>query len=148
MKNYVVNGKVIDITLDNGVIKKVSTEYIRNMMKGLDIDEEDAVLTWLEEEGYLVNEELEELDQIAKDNKVLKSLHRAKDLDKPKVKTSRERTVKENPTKEMIIAEIAKILPNFAQDVVIENKAKLITFRIGEDEFKIDLVQKRKKKGE
>ena len=46
----------------------------------------------------------------------------------------------------MIIAEIAKILPNFAENIVVENAGKLITFNIGEDAFKIDLVQKRKPK--
>ena len=60
----------------------------------------------------------------------------------------KEKVVKDNPTKEMVISEIAKILPVFATNIKIENKAKLITFNIGEDEFKLDLVQKRKKKGE
>ena len=46
----------------------------------------------------------------------------------------------------MVIAKIAEMLPEFAENVVIENKGKLITFTIGEDEFKIDLVQKRKPK--
>ena len=46
----------------------------------------------------------------------------------------------------MIIAEIAKVLPNFAENIVVENAGKLITFSIGEDEFKLDLVQKRKPK--
>ena len=48
----------------------------------------------------------------------------------------------------MIIAEIAKVLPNFAENIVVENAGKLITFSIGEDEFKLDLVQRRKPKAE
>lgn len=145
MENYVINGKVVVITLENGKEVKASTEYLENMVKNLDIDMDEAVLTWLEDEEYLINDEQEELVKKSKDNKVLASLHRGKDYDKPK-KTQKERVAKENPTKEMVIAEIAKILPNFAENVIVENKGKLITFTIGEDNFKIDLVQKRKPK--
>ena len=81
----------------------------------------------------------------AKENKSIKIID-AKAQNKPEKKTQKERVRKENPTKEMIISEIAKLLPNFAENVVIENAGKLITFSIGEEEFKIDLVQKRKKK--
>ena len=145
MKDFIENGKVIDIILDDDRVVKVSTDYINNMIKNLDIDKEEALLTWLEDEEYLINDEQEELVAKAKENRTLASLHRNKD-NKPKQKTQRERVVKENPTKEMVIAEIAKLLPNFAENVVVENKGKLITFTIGDNDFKIDLVQKRKKK--
>ena len=145
MKDFIENGKVIDIILDDDRVVKVSTDYINNMIKNLDIDKEEALLTWLEDEEYLVNDEQEELVAKAKENRTLASLHRNKD-NKPKQKTQRERVVKENPTKEMVIAEIAKLLPNFAENVVVENKGKLITFTIGDNDYKIDLVQKRKKK--
>lgn len=142
MKEYVVNGTVVTITLDNGKEVKASTKFLENMMNRLDIDMDEAVLTWLEDEEYLINDEQEELSQLAKDNKSNKVVSAKKD----KPKTQKERVKKENPTKEMVIAEIAKILPNFAEDIVIENKGKLITFKIGEDEFKLDLVQKRRPK--
>ena len=87
---------------------------------------------------YLTNDEQEELVALAKENKSVKIID-AK-TEKPKKKTQKERTRKENPTKEMVIAKIAEMLPEFAQNVVIENKGKLITFTIGEDEFKIDLA--------
>ena len=142
MENYVVNGKVVVITLDDGREVKASTEYLENMVKNLDIDMEEAVLTWLEDEEYLINEEQEELHKASKGTRI-GNVVGAK-AEKPK--TQKERTKKENPTKEMIIAEIAKVLPNFAENVVIENAGKLITLTIGEDAFKIDLVQKRKPK--
>ena len=142
MENYVVNGKVVVITLDDGREVKASTEYLENMVKNLDIDMEEAVLTWLEDEEYLINEEQEELHKASKGTRI-GNVVGAK-AEKPK--TQKERTKKENPTKEMIIAEIAKVLPNFAENVVIENAGKLITFTIEEDAFKIDLVQKRKPK--
>ena len=56
MKEYVVKGKVIEITLENGKVVKVMTSYIERMMEKLELDMEDAVLTWLEDEEYLINE--------------------------------------------------------------------------------------------
>ena len=144
MKEYIVNGNAIEVTLDDGRVVKVAAKYIQRMVQKLEIDEEEAILTWLEDEEYLTNDEQEELVALAKENKSVKIID-AK-TEKHKKKTQKERTRKENPTKEMVIAKIAEMLPEFAQNVVIENKGKLITFTIGEDEFKIDLVQKRKKK--
>lgn len=144
MKEYVVKGNAIEVTLDDGRMVKVAAKYIQRMVDNLEIDEEEAILTWLEDEEYLTNDEQEELVALAKENKSVKIID-AK-AEKPEKKTQKERTRKENPTKEMVIAKIAEMLPEFAENVVIENKGKLITFTIGEDEFKIDLVQKRKPK--
>lgn len=145
MKNYNVNGKVIDITLDNDKIVKVSTEYVNNMVKNLGISEEEAIITWLEDEGYMENEEQNELDNIAKANKPkIKAT-----TEKPKKKTPKERTQKPNPTKEKIIQNIAEMLENMQVDNLnIENKAKLITFTLDGHDFKLDLVQKRPPKTE
>ena len=146
MKEYIERGKVIDIVLDNDKVVKVATDFIDKMMTNLDIDKEEALLTWLEDEEYLVNDEQEELTNQAKANKSVKIIDAKAKEAKPEKKTQKERVRKENPTKDMVISEIAKLLPNFAENVNIENAGKLITFTIGEDEFKIDLVQKRKKK--
>lgn len=147
MKDFKENGRVIEITLDNDKIVKVSTEYIKKNMKILDTDMEDAIYIWLEDEGYLENEEQNELCNQAKENKSNKIIGAKTEKD-PKKKTQKERVKKDNPTKEMIITEIAKILPNFATNINIENAGKLITFTIGNDDFKIDLVQKRKPKAQ
>lgn len=126
---------------------RIPDTEIERLVKSMKIDKEDAIQIWLEDEGYLINEEQEELTKKAKENKSHK-IAKAERKAPIVLKNKKERTVKENPTKEMVIAEIAKILPNFATDVNIENKAKIITFRIGEEEYKIDLIQKRKKKGD
>lgn len=120
---------------------------IERLVKTMQIDKEDAIQIWLEDEGYLINEEQEELNQKAKENKSHK-IAKAERKAPIVLKNKKEKVVKENPIKEMVIAEIAKILPNFATDVNIENKTKIITFRIGDEEYKLDLIQKRKKKGE
>ena len=147
MNNYVVNGKVVDITLENGKVVKASTKYLENMVKNLEIDMDEAVLTWLEDEGYLENEEQEELCAAAKENKSLAAARKGiRDGAKEKKKVVR--TVKENPTKEMIITEIFKCIAALdgATNVVVENKGKLITFDMAGESFKIDLIQKRHKK--
>ena len=144
MKEYVIDGKVVNITLDNGKVVKASTVYLENMVKNLDIDMEEAVLTWLEDEEYLINEEQEELVEKTKGASKVKLVGDRKE--RPAKKTQKERVVKANPTKEMVISEIAKVLPNFATDINIENKGKIITFKIGDNDYKIDLIEKRKPK--
>lgn len=140
MKDYKENGKIIDITLDNGKIVKCSTEWVEKTMKALDTDKEDVLLMFLEDNDYLVNEDLEELDSKAKKNKV----KLVASNDKPKKKVVRER--KPNPTKENIITQVAATLATFATDVKVENIGKIITFKVDNKEFKIDLTEKRVKK--
>lgn len=146
MKDYKINGSVINIILENDKVVKVATEWVNRSMKALNTDIEDVLLMWLEDNEYLDNEEQNELDQKAKENKSNKIV-KAKS-NEPKKKTQKERVRKENPTKEKIISEIAKILPEFATNVNVENAGKIITFSIGNDDFKLDLTQKRKKKAE
>ena len=144
MKEEVVNGNAIEVTLDDGRVVKVAAKYIERMVNNLDIDEEEAILTWLEDEEYLINDEQEELHKATKGTRIGNVI--GAKAEKPEKKTQKERAKRENPTKEMIVAKIAEMLPEFAENVVIENKGKLITFTVGDDEFKLDLVQKRKPK--
>jgi hypothetical protein len=64
--------------------------------------------------------------------------------------TNGNRSRKENPTKEAIIAEIAQFLveksENACENVEIPNKGRQIAFTIGENSFELTLVQKRKPK--
>ena len=145
MKNYIVNGNTIEVTLDNEKVVKVGRVYIERCVEKLGIDMEDAILTWLEDEGYMENLDQNELCELAKENKSNKIID-AKVEKAPTKKTQKERTKKENPTKELIIAEIAKMLPNIATNVNIENAGKIITFTVGDNDFKLDLTQKRKPK--
>lgn len=137
MKEYKVNGKVIEITLDNDKVVKCSTEWVEKSMKALNTDIEDVLLMFLEDNDYIVNEEQEELDKQAKGKVKLVA-----NSEKPK-KTPKERVQKENPTKELIIQTIANALQSLdITDLNIENKAKLITFNYNNESFKVDLVQK------
>lgn len=145
MKDYKINGKVIDITLDNGKIVKCSTEWVEKTMKNLETDIDDVLLMFLEDNDYLVNEEQDDLDKKAKG--IVKSVVKSEKVEK---KTQKERTKKENPLKKKIIQ---KIFDLFVQDddilnLTIENETKVITFSLENKDFKIDLIEKRKKNGD
>lgn len=61
--------------------------------------------------------------------------------------TKTTRTRKENPTKAHAIAEIAQFLTeNGYENVNITNAERQIAFKIGENDFELTLVQKRKPK--
>ena len=140
MENYKINGNVIEITLKSGKVIRVDKNWADQTMKALDLDLDETLQMFLEDNDYLLNEEQEELDKKAKG--VVKPQAGDKTKRKP-----REKVQKENPTKELIIAEIAKTLQALGvQDLKIENKAKLITFNYENESFKVDLVQKRKPK--
>lgn len=124
---------------------RIPDKEIEQNMKVLSLSKEEAIQLWLEDNEYLENEEQIALDKKAKDNRITATIHQASSKEVRK-KTQKERVRKENPTKEMVIAEIAKILPSFAKDIQILNKSKLISFKIGEESYEIDLKQKRKPK--
>ena len=129
----------------NGRKIRIPDKDIEHSVKTLKISTTEAIQMWLEDEGYLDNEEQEALEKKAKDNRITATIHQAQAADVKK-KTPRERTRKENPTKEMVIREIAAILPNFAENIQILNVGKLISFTIGDETYEIDLKQKRKPK--
>lgn len=144
MKEFKENGNLIEIILDNDKVVKVSKKWVDNTMATLDTDMEDVLLMYLEDNDYLVNEEQQELDHMAKGKvKVAASA-------KPKAKTPRERTQKPQPEKEFIITEISRLLATLdgISAINVENKSKLITFSYKNEDYKLDLVQKRKKKEE
>ena len=130
----------------NGKSIRIPDADIERSMKSLELTKEEAIQMWLEDEGYLENEEQEALEKKAKESRITATIHQASTIDKVKKKTQKERCRKENPTKEMIIREIAALLPNFAENVEVLNVGKLISFSIGEEKYEIDLKQKRKPK--
>lgn len=129
----------------NGKNIKIPDEEIKKNMEILDLSEEEAIQLYLEDEGYLENEEVAELTKKAKDSGIMSTIHGAK-AEKPKTKVERER--KENPTKERIIAEIGKFLCQLdgISGVNIANIGKIIEFECENKHFKLDLIQKREKK--
>lgn len=134
--------KFIPYTLPNGKIAQVPNSAIEQNMRILKCSKDEAIELWLFDNDKIDNEEAEALTQKAKDNRITATIHKAKAEYKPK--TQRERVVKADPTKEGIIQAIAELLPSLnAKDVNIEKKGKLITFKIGADTFKVDLIRQR-----
>lgn len=146
MKDYKELDKVYEITLENGKIVKVDKKWAQLSMEKLETDLEDVLLMYLEDNDYIINDSQEELDKSAKANGV----KLVAKTEKPKKKTQRERVVKENPTKELIITKLVSALQEIdnISNVNVENKAKLITFTLNNENFKLDLVQKRKEKAQ
>ena len=124
---------------------KIPDEEIKNLMDKLELTEQEAIQTWLEDEGYEINEEVERLTAKAKANGTARINARANVENK---KTTRER--KANPVKEEIIQILANALKNSQNlpinAIKIENIGKIITFKVENREFKLDLIEKRQKK--
>ena len=134
--------KFTPYTLPNGKIAQVPNSAIEQNMRILKCSKDEAIELWLFDNDKIDNEEAEVLTQKAKDYRITATIHKAKAEYKPK--TQRERVVKEDPAKEGIIQAIADQLPSLnAKDVNIEKKGKLITFKIGADTFKVDLIRQR-----
>lgn len=128
---YELNGKKI----------RVPDDLLQISMAQLGLSQEEAIQMYLEDEGYLENAEQAQLEQKAKENRITAKIHQARAENK---KTQKERVKKADPTKEGIISAIAEFLPSLnAENVEIANAGKLITFQMGADRYKIDLVRQR-----
>lgn len=134
--------------LASGKVVNIPTAEINRNMALLKISRDEAVDLWLYDNDYIGNEEADALTAKAKENRVTATIHQAKA--EYKQKTQRERVKKDDPTKEGIIKAIAEMLPSLnAEEINVVNAGKLITFKIGADTYKLDLIRQRppKEKG-
>lgn len=129
--------------LDNGKQVDIPDNELDKLVDKLNLSLAEAIELWLEDNDFQINEEQEELDKKAKKERITATIHEAK-ADKPR----KERKVvrKEDSTKEGIIKALAERLEELATEVKIENIGKLITFKLGDDSFKLDLIRQRKPK--
>lgn len=132
----------MEIKVNNKVVKIPQNE-LDNLMKTLELTEQEAIETWLDDNDYTTNEQVEELTKKAKANGTTKIGARVNVENK---KVERER--KANPTKALIIEELTEKLKQIdgISQLKVENKEKLITFSLNGNDYKLDLVQKRAKK--
>ncbi len=127
----------------NGKSIHIPDAEIQHSMKVLELSQEEAVQMWLEDNGYLTNETVEELTEKAKVNKVLKGAKSEKAMAKP----TKPRERKPDIEKETLISEISTFLQMYgASSVEITNKSKIIEFNIGENHYKLDLIRQRAQK--
>lgn len=132
---YNFNGKNINIP---------DTE-IEKSMKILGMSKEEAIEMWLEDEGYLDNEEQTELEQKAKENKITATIHGASATEKKK--QSKPKVVQTSDEKKLLFSQIEGFLKNYTtHKVEILKENKLIQVKIGEKIFKVDLIEQRKPK--
>lgn len=132
---YNLNGKNINIP----------DAEIQKSMKVLEISKEEAIQMWLEDEGYLDNEEQMELEKKAKENRITATIHDAGN--KAKRKQSKPKTVKVSDEKQALFAEIHEKLCEYCDEIdgtcEVLKENKLISVKIGEKIFKIDLIEQR-----
>ena len=133
----------------NGKKVKIPDAEIEKSMKALDLTKEEAIEMWLEDEGYLDNDEQAELDKKAKDSGILHTIHGAGDKQNRK-KSDKPKVVKVSDEKKALFTEIKENLEYFAEEsggkVTVEKENKLILFEINGKTFKIDLIEQRAKK--
>ena len=135
---------MMDYVLENGKTIRIPKKTIENLMTSLKVDEEEAIQIYLEDEGYEINEEQEELTQKAKDNRITASIHKAEGKTRERKKVER----KPNPDKEFLIQTLFNALVDTEEcsNGVIENVGKIITFEYNGKKFKLDLIETRVKK--
>lgn len=127
----------------NGKEIRIPDEVIDNYVDTLDLSIDEAIQLFLEEEGYIKNEEVEKLTKQAKDNRITATIHEAR-AEAPK---KREVERKADPTKEGVIQLLAEALKGTADNIQITNIGKIIEFELGGDKYKIDLIRRRQPKG-
>ena len=132
----------MEIKVNNKVVKIPQNE-IDNLMKTLELTEQEAIETWLDDNDYTTNEQVEELTKKAKANGTTKIGARVNVENK---KVERER--KENPTKALIIDQLWQKLAELEHisNLKVENKETLITFSLNGTDYTLDLVQNRANK--
>lgn len=128
----------------NGRNINIPDDEIQNSMKLLGLSESEAVQMWLEDNDYEKNETVEALTEKAKGVKIR---HDARS-DKPRQNSGKPRERKPDTEKESLIETLAAALQAQGISVEITNKSKIITFSIGENHYKLDLIKQRPPKTE
>ena len=130
-------------TLPNGKNVNIPDKEIEHSMKMLELTREEAIEMWLEDEGYLDNEEQIELNDKAKKVKID---HGASAVDKTEKKEKKPREIKVSDEKQALFTEIVEKLTENGRNFEIVKENKLICVKIGEKTFKIDLIEQRQPK--
>lgn len=129
---YNLNGKNINIP----------DKEIEKAMKSLELTKEEAIEMWLEDEGYLDNEEQIALTQKVKDSGIMTTIHGAS-AEKKEKKDKKPKTVKISEEKQALFTDILQNLQENYENVEILKQNKLIQVKINEITFKIDIIQQR-----
>jgi hypothetical protein len=126
---YEFNGKLIDIPEDE----------IENLKVNLQLTNQQAIDTWLSDNGYEEDEEQENLEKIAKKVKI------DHQIDKKKPEKERKTVVRKvSDEKKALFNEISGFLKRvYGINTEILNENKLIQVKIGDKSFKINITETR-----
>lgn len=124
--------------LENGKSVNISDKELEKIMKNLEVDKDEAIQIWLEDNDYEVNEEQVALDEKAKKVKI----QHGATADKEK-KDKKPHTVKTSDEKKELFSTILENLKAYSENVSVLKDNKLIEVKIGEKIFKVDLIEQR-----
>jgi len=121
---------------------KINHKEVKELQEKYNLNEQDAITLWLEDNEIIQNEEIIRLEKKAKKNK---TGAKASAIDKTK-KREIKRTVKISDEKQELFSKIEKFLKENYENVSILNQNKLFQIKINEKTFKIDIIETRKGK--
>ena len=127
----------------NGKNIRIPDAEIDKNSRLLGITREEAIQMYLEDEGYVENEQTEYVEELTKKAKEAKISHDAKS-EKPRKQVKRER--KPDEEKENLIEILANALIAEGFEAKVTNKSKIIEFFIEDRHYKLDLIRQRAKK--
>ena len=123
----------------NGKNIRIPNKEIDKNAAILGITRDEAIQMYLEDEGYLTNEYVEELTAKAKAAKIS---HDAKS-EKPRKNAGKPRERKPDEEKEYLIKLLEDALNNEGIAATAINKSKLIQFELNGNHYKVDLIRQR-----
>jgi len=126
----------------NSKIIVIPDAELNKLMSSLDISQNEAIELWLCDNGYDEDEEQEELDEKASKVKILK------EIDRKLPKKERKPVVRKiSDEKKTLFGQILSNLEyDYGENVEILTENKLISVKIGDKTFKIDVIEQRTKK--
>lgn len=124
-------------TLTNGKKITIPDTELQKLMSNLQISQADAIDLWLDDNGIKLNEDAEELNEKAKKVKI-----NHESTSKTRKKSDKPREKKVSDEKKELFSEILSDLEDvYKENVAILNENKLISVKIGDKTFKIDVIE-------
>lgn len=131
--------------LKNGRSVSIPTKEVENLMSSLEISQDEAIELWLTDNGLEENEEQAELDEKASKVHINKDAYtdeNKKPRKKPEIKVSDEKKW----LFDSILTNLTRCNGVGQEDITVLNENKLISVKINDKIFKIDIIQCRKNK--
>jgi ribosomal protein L3 len=124
---------------------EIPDNEIENFMKSLEISKDEAIELWLSDHDFEENEEQENLDKVAKNVKIDKDIIKEKPKRTKKVVTHKVSDEKKELF-QSILTNLTRCGDVMPEDITVLNENKLISVRMGEKIFKIDIIEQRPSK--